>query len=155
MPNISDIRTNLKTKLETVDGIGNVFDHVIWTDDWNFIFTNYGDGEGRVHVWFIGLSSSPPAILETGIRTRRYVMNMFGFYSIKTANKSSQAFETVVDRILDELDTDPSIGAQMDHIPPVLVAIDNAIFVQHPSHRAQITPNVTARTSGTDLCGGS
>lgn len=148
---VSTIRPLIKTSMEAVAGIGKVLDYVVWTDDWQFIYDKFSDGE-RVHVWFIGLGNSPAPRMENGIRERTYVFNLVGFYSLKTESKSSQGFESVVDAILAKFDTTSSLGAGLSHTPPSLVAVTNQIFSQHPVHNAQIQLSILERTAVSDLC---
>lgn len=147
-------RANIKTALEAVSGIGAVKDHVVWTDDWEFIFNNFTDSTGqRVHVWFIGLGSSPaPVAMTRDIRTRTYVWNLIGYYSLKTSAESSKAFEDVVDAILAKFDQETHIGAAQQIAPPSLVGISNVVFTQHGCHTAQIQITVTERAAQAGPC---
>jgi hypothetical protein len=145
-------RAAIKTKLEAVSGIGKVQDHVIWTDDWNFIYANFCSGD-LVHVWFIGLASSAsPGQMPRNTRTRAYTWNLVGYYSLRTDRGSSKLFENIVDAILAKFDPLTSIGAAMTHPAPALVGIQNVVFGEIPCHTAQIQLTVTETTAATDPC---
>ena len=151
---LSTQRAAIKTKLEAVSGIGSVLDYVVWTDDWQYIYDHFTDStKTRVHVWFIGLASSPgPSAAERNLRVRSYTWNLVGYYSLLTSAASSKTFEEVVDAILAKFDPIGSIGAGLTHSMPSLSGIQNVIFTQHGCHTAQIQLTITDKTATGDPC---
>jgi hypothetical protein len=144
----STIRSGVKTKLETLKtsgSIGNILDYVFWTDDWNTVYSVFGDGNGRINFWSFGLNSFPARVVTAGQVTDVYTINMFGFYSIKTANESSKSMEDIVIEIRDLFSTSKNVLSLpgVTNSAPNLVGIDNTVYVETPAHRAQMQMVVT------------
>lgn len=136
---LATIRAAIKTRLEGVTDIGKVLDYVYWTDDWNAIYQNFGPSdEGRVNVWMIGVGSSTGNTISSQDKTRFWTFNILAYYSIKTSNESSKDFEGIVEGVLNAFSQDTSFVAATTYTPATVTAIDNAVYLGHPVHRAQI-----------------
>lgn len=150
---ISTIRAGIKSKMQTVSGIASILDYVVWTDNWETIYQLFAGNTNRVNVWMVGLSSSPQVIISNGMRNRRYSFNLVGYYSIKTSNESSKAFEDIIGSIFNAFDSTTSIATGSDIVShPTLVSINNSMFAQHPCHTAVISITIEDREEMTALC---
>jgi hypothetical protein len=153
----SDVRTATKLKLEGVTGVENVFDYVVWTDNWQYIYDNFSKS-GRINAWFIGLANANENTMDKGLKYYPYLINLFAYYAIKTSNESSKAFETIVMAVRDEFMKSfdyiktfvPTFSNQAISKPPVTIAFDHSMYVQVPCHRCQIQIPVT-ETKAEDL----
>jgi len=141
----TSISDAIKTKMEAIDGINNVFDYVFWTDDYQVIY-NYLSANGRIDSWHIGQGATTTTI-DSGMKIRNYLWNIFGIYSIKTSDESSKAFELLIEKILDDFSISFSFLAQTNHTPPNLVILENGVYSNTPVHRCQIQLPVTERTA--------
>lgn len=151
----SDIRTATKLKLESVAGVVNVKDFVIWTDDWNFIITTFGStdsaGDGILHTWMIGFAGNPANRLNDSNKENDYLLNIVGYYSIQTNLESSKTFEDLVVSIRDEFMKSfsyvknfvPGYTDSSTTNPPQGITIENTVWNQQPVHRALIQIPIT------------
>ena len=98
---LSTIRASIKSKLESVSGVENVNDFVIWSDDWDTLL-GYHVKDGRVNTWQIGLRNMPEVVIDNGIRSTAFTFNLFGLYSMKTADATSKTFEEICESVMYE-----------------------------------------------------
>lgn len=151
---VATIRTGIKNKISNIAGIGKVLDYVVWTEDWQVIYEKFAEGTDRVNVFMIGLSASSNAVVSAGIRSRDYTFNIVGYYSIKTTNESSKAFENIIDLIINAFDSDNSIASGSEIVQKInLNSLSNTLFVQHPCHTSIMSLTVRDRTALDNLCG--
>ncbi len=157
----SDIRTATKSKLEAISGVNNVLDYVVWTDDWDYITSNFVTND-RVDTWMLGLATSPETRLMNGYKEFDFVMNIVSYYSIKTSNTSSKTFEDLVMTVADDFMTSFNyvityVSGYANSIitnPPRNIRIENTIFAQHPCHRAIMEIPIMETVAGTTACSG-
>ena len=158
----AEIRTATKLKLEGITGVENVLDYVVWTDDWNTIINLFADDDGRINTWMVGLANNNENTLQSGINVYNYLINILGYYSIKTNNQSSKTFEDIVMSIRDEFMKSFSyiktfVATYAGHAitrPPNLIAVENTVYLQHPCHRAQIQIPVEETVAVSEVCAG-
>lgn len=152
----TDIRAGIKTKLESISGIENVNDFVIWSDDWDSLLT-YFVKDGRVNTWQIGLISAPAPVLDSELVTNVYNIGLFGLYSIKTDQESSKTFEDLCLKVINEFATsiNPiSVAGTRFPKPPSLLSFANTIYMQSPAHQATIQMQVSESVERSLLCSG-
>jgi len=157
----SDIRTATKLKLESVSGVENVLDYVVWTDSWQDIMDLF-EKDGRINTWMVGLGNNNLNELDAGLRNSTYIINIFAYYSIKTSNESSKTFEDLVMTVRDEFMKSFSyiktyVPAYTDHAisrMPSTIIIDNAVYLQNPCHRLQMQIPITETVAQDISCSG-
>jgi len=141
----AEIRTATKLKLESISGIENVKDYVIWTDDWNFIIQNFAI-DGRINTWMVGLANNNNNQIEGDLHLCPYLINILAYYSIKTDDQSSKTFEDLGMAVRDEFMKSfayvktfvPTHTSRTLTRPPSFIVFDNTVFAQQACHRCQI-----------------
>lgn len=139
---ISTIKSTVRSKMQALTNINNVKDWVIWTDSWQDIYDNFEEG-GRIDTWMIGVSAANPNIQGRGFVKRPWMVNIFGIYSIKSSNKSSQKLENNAEAIMNEFSKSGSFLDSTIHAPMNMVLFENGIAYQQPIHRTQLQMLVT------------
>lgn len=138
---LATIRSGIKSQMETLSGINNVLDYVVWTDDWQTIYSLFEE-DGRIDTWMIGLKSTPAHNIGAQDKNITWAFNLVGYYSIKTDNESSKAFETNVETILNGFGVSFNPlslpGVTMSQAP-LLASFDNTVYAQTPAHTAVIS----------------
>lgn len=141
----ASIRSATVLKLQSVTGVENVLDYVIWTDDWDFILNTFTK-DGRVNTWMVGLANNSNNEIDGDLKIHPYLINLFAYYSLKTDQQSSKTFEDLVLTVRDELMKSfnyvkpliPAYDNSVITMPPNLIVFDNTVWLQQACHRAQI-----------------
>lgn len=134
---LATVRTAIKTKLDAITGIENVYDYVYWTDDWQVVYDNFAK-DSRINCWFIGLASRDPSVVSSGTVERQRVFNFFAYYSLKSSNQSSITLENLVDTVCNEFEESLSITTALTSDSIELISIESTLFAGTPAHRATI-----------------
>ena len=117
---LSLIRTELKTILESVSGIGQVHDYKRYSADWGSykkLFTK----DKKVNEWEIqrdGFSTSPTGSQSRSgkVKDITHRITIRGFYAFNDACASEKTFDTLCDAITDKLIQDQGLGGQAELI---------------------------------------
>lgn len=150
---LATIRTALKTKLDAVTGVENVYDYVYWTDDWQVIYDKFAT-DGRINTWMIGLANNTVNKIDVGNRTREYQFNLYAYYSLKTSDESSKIFENILDLVVNEFLESFSFLDATTIKSVQIVGIDNSTFAGTPAHRAQLQMTIEEITAQDLACSG-
>jgi len=148
---VATIRTAIASKIDAVADTENVKDFVIWTDDWNYIITNMAK-DGRINTWMVGLQAIPEIKVGNGWKETVYIFRVVAYYSIKTSNESSKAFENIIDNVVNDFSKSKSFLSGTYNDPMLLVANEAAVYVQQPCHRALLNIRVTEKETQDKLC---
>lgn len=117
---LSAIRTKIKTKLEAISGIENVYDYKRYCNDW----ATYQDlfvKDEKVNTWEIErlnfVSTGHGASGEVEDKTHSFIIR--GFYSLFDSLATEKTFQDLVDSITSDFITDPTLGgvANQVHYP--------------------------------------
>lgn len=97
---LSTIKSNLKTALEAVTGIGQVHDYIRNWSGTNKTFFHLFESSKKVHAWQITRRKTP----EKGINTnnsneRRHEILIFGVYGVNDLNASEKTFQDLIEAI--------------------------------------------------------
>ena len=147
---LSTVRAALKTKLDAVTGVENVYDYVYWTGDWETIYANFAK-DGRINTWMIGLANIPNTKIDNGNRYKTYVFNLFVYYSLQTSTESSKDLEDLIDTVVNEFIDGFSFLVATTTENVVCLGIENMTYAGTPAHRAQLQITVQEITAQ-DLC---
>lgn len=134
---LATVRTAIKTKLDAITGIENVYDYVYWTDDWQTIYDNFAK-DSRINCWFIGLASRIPSVVSSGTTDRERTFNFYHYYSLKSSSQSSIAFEALLDLVCNEFEESLSIATALTSNSIELISTDSTLFAGTPAHRGHI-----------------
>lgn len=117
---LSTIRTKIKTKLQSIIGIENVYDYKRYCNDW----ASYRDlfiKDCRVNTWEIErVSFSRSAIGGSGdVEDTIHNFVIRGFYSVHDILATEKTFQDLVETVCATFVNDPTLGgtAKMVHIP--------------------------------------
>lgn len=151
---LANIRSGIKTKMETLTDVNNVLNYVVWTDDWQVIYDKFEEG-GRLDTWMIGLNNTSQHVVSSQDKNITWNFNIVGYYSIKTSDESSKAFETIIETILNGFATSKNILGLpgITNTPPILTSLVNAVFNTTPAHMAVISMAYNQITDQALNCG--
>lgn len=117
---LSLIRTQIKTKLEAISGVENVYDYKRFSSDW----ATYKDlfvKDSRVNTWEIERKSFSRMARGGSGDVEDTIHNFIirGFYSVYDVLASEKTFQDLVETICADFIDDPTLGgkAKMVHIP--------------------------------------
>jgi len=152
---LATIRSGIKSKLETLTDINNVLDYVVWTDDWQTIYSLFRKN-GRVDTWMISLQNTPQHQVNAEDKNITWLFNITGYYSIQTTAESSKQFETNIETILNGFGASKNpLGLPGVTLPqaPLLTTVANTVYVQNPAHTAVIQMGFNEIVNQTLTCG--
>ena len=117
---LSSIRTKLKTKLEAISGVENVYDFKRYCNDWA-AYKDLFVTDSKVNTWEIQRDTfSKTAHGGSGnVQDTENDIVIRGFYSVYDAYASEKTFQDLVDTILESFLNDPTLGgtAEILHVP--------------------------------------
>ena len=151
---LATIRSGIKTKMETLTDVENVLDYVVWTDDWQVIYDKFEEG-GRLDTWMIGLNNTPQHIVSSQDKNITWLFNLVGYYSIKTSDESSKAFETIIETIMNGFGVFKNVLGLpgVTNTAPILTSLVNAVFNTTPAHMGVIQISFNEITDQALKCG--
>jgi len=136
------IRAKIKSKLESISGIGNVQDYSRHTVNWDEVETFFKK-DGRLHLWEIGWASGSQEKTFSGCLALKRIhrFEIVGVYALKDAVASAKTFENLVEDVLDEFTKEEELISKVrwpEDEPPNLASIEERMFVGALCHRALI-----------------
>jgi len=141
---LAEIRTQIKTLLETVPGIGKVHDYERLTRDWNTFLSFFRDSNGRINGWTIGRlfarekfrGASP-----VNIRTHQIVIR--GYYGLKDSLETDKTFQSLIESICAVLRSNSDLnGSCFRSDPPQVTKIYPRTFGGVLVHYTEIVLSV-------------
>jgi len=111
---LENMKSAIKTRLESVTGIGNVHTYNRNTVDWQEFYKLFKDANGRINTWLILWQGLPVSEIEaTGsiFVRREYSFKIVGLYSLKDEDNSSNDFDNLVELIVNEFDGTRQLGS--------------------------------------------
>lgn len=149
---LATIRTALKTKLDAITGVENVYDYLYWTEDWQTIYDNFAK-DSRINCWFIGLANREPSKITSGIVSRRRIFDCFAYYSFKSEDQTSITFENLLDLVQNEFEESLSFTTATKHVVRI-VTVDTTLFAGTPAHRGHIQIDTVEEIAQDLACSG-
>lgn len=117
---LTTIRTQIKTLIEAVSGIGNVYDYERYCNDW----ATYKDifvKNDKVNTWDIKRErfSSSSHGGSGGVTDRTFDFAIRGFYALNDALASEKTFQDLTDLVLAKFENNPDLNgiAHIVHQP--------------------------------------
>ncbi len=120
----ANIRTQLKTTVEGVAGIGVVHDYQRWTveaDDFDTVFVT----GGRVNAWMITRDRSTEEHEASNQDYRAHHVRIFGVYSLDDSDATEKTFSDLMELICDELRGDNDVSGNAESSTPAEVVRDD------------------------------
>jgi len=148
------IIADIKTKIEGVTDVGNVYDYYRWNNDLGafislFSYTPVG-GSKQIRGWEITRVSAIEH--KDGAFFRHHEFSIEGYMSLSDANASDKTFQVLIDNICDVFRS-PADGATWYYMdgdnpkssPAQVLLIDIRAFGNVLCHHAKIKLSVTER----------
>ena len=148
-------RDEVKTTLEAVDGIGQVYDHMRLLTHWEK-FKQDAVKDGRVNIWEITRLTMEEE-LETpqnqggveGCFQDKHLIGIIGHFSVDDKKESEKTFQDLIDAIVEAFRVNNTLGGTV-LIPqqPQVPGIGHEMFASVLCHAVQITFLAIERTGG-------
>jgi hypothetical protein len=141
---LGSIRTQIKTTLEGVSGIGQVYEYLRHVANENMFKTLFIKSN-KLNAWLITREAVQDNAISTApsyIRTHNF--KIFGFYGLKDTDATENTFQALVDTVLDDLRIalePPSVlsGAALNATLPQARAINHKQYSKRLTHACEIT----------------
>ncbi len=138
----ANIRTQLKTILEGVSGIGVVHDYQRWDVEADNFQTLYVSG-GRIHVWSITRDQSTEGEEAQQQHVRTHRIRITGVYSLDDSDATEKTFSDLMETICDTLRQNNDLNdAAESSGPPQVTRDDHTRFAGTLCHFGEITLEV-------------
>ncbi len=100
---LSDIRTKIKSTLESVSGIGPVHDYPRHFQEHDDFKEHYTDEGGRLNTWTIESRELAPQVYANRVMKRMYEFTCIGYYARTDDDESRKTFEDLVSEAVQKL----------------------------------------------------
>lgn len=119
---LSDIRTQIKTLLESVPGIGKVHDFERWTTNWNTFLNYFKDSNNRINGWVITRSETVERLQSPeAANISIHIFRIKGYYGLKDSLESEKVFQDLIESIRSVLRVHPTLnGTCLRVFPPAV-----------------------------------
>lgn len=138
---LAEIRTEIKTILESVEGIGKVHDYERHTVDWKTFISLFTDTDNRINGWTITRSQvreAQHASLGANIRTHNFRIR--GYFGLKDSTQSEKTFQGLIDTVCSAFRTKETLnGTSLKAGPPSVGTISRRHFSGILVHTCDIT----------------
>jgi len=138
------IRTQIKTILSGVPGIGVVHEYQRWARDWTKFLNQFQDADGRINTWMFSRTVTPEKWLSNVEYIRVYEYVIRGMYGLKDGDATELIFQGVVDRICAAFRDKATLNDACETIVPEFGSLAGRAGIQ--------VETVDVRTFGIVLC---
>jgi hypothetical protein len=137
---LANIRTQLKSILETVPGIGKVHDFERWTNDWKSFLSNFKTEDNKINGWVITRTSATERLRAvSAVNTRTHKLVIKGYYGLKDSKESEKAFQDLIEAICNALRVNNDLNRScLRSDPPQLVRVLHGKYAGILVHLCQI-----------------
>lgn len=118
MSALADIKAAIKTRMETITGVGTINTFERYDNNLNGLAQHYGSG-GTLKGWHIRRVTTQVRELRAGTPSRKEVLHNFqirGFMAIKDAAESEAAFDLIVEAMRPAFFADETLGGTVNTI---------------------------------------
>lgn len=135
----ANIRTQLKTILQGVAGIGTVHDYQRWEIEADAFATLFVS-QGRIHTWMITRDASLEEERAQRQHYRRHQVRIIGLYALDDSDATEKTFSDLLETVCITLRSNPTLnGAAESSGPPQVRRDDHARFAGVLCHFGEIT----------------
>lgn len=144
---LSTIRAKIKTKLEALSGIENVYDYKRFSRDWA-TYKELFIKDSKVNTWEIEHPHEERKVNagDHGVEHVRHSFIIRGFYSLEDSLETDKTFQDLVETVCEDFRDDPTLGAvaEIVHMP---ITVDYTIgrLGDVVCHIAEIHIDITQR----------
>ena len=142
---LSLIRAEIKSILEGVSGMGNVYDYLRHSSNVNNMLEFFKSKANKYHVWSITRTAvSDHALTQAQNYIRTHNFEITGFYGLNDSTESEKTFQDLIEAVLDALRVAlklpaPLNGTALNATVPKAEPIDRRKYVKVLSHACRIT----------------
>ena len=128
MAGYTTVLAAIKTELEGVSGVVNVYDYPRWKDDitaWESLISS----GSTLHFWEITRDSAPSEAQSGGQIFVNHTWSLWGWYHVVDADESYKTFQGIVDDVTDAFNDTASINIATNTVivqPCFLLSFDQA-----------------------------
>jgi hypothetical protein len=144
---LGSMRTALSARLATVPGVGRVYPYFRLVDHAADVRADYV-ADRRLHVWFVTLADDEPFIetRHVGCSRVRGRFWLHGYYALADAGATEQAFESIMQSVIDTFRPDAQFaGAAIDSGPLRVKEYGHRTFCDVVCHYVQAEIDVWAQ----------
>ncbi len=121
---LADIRTEIKSLLETVPGIGKVHDFERWTTDWKKFLEYFKTEDNKINGWTISRSTTEEEAQSMAVNIRTHQIIIKGYYGLKDSVESEKTFQALIESICDVLRSNHDLnGSCLTSDPPQVTKV--------------------------------
>ena len=151
----AQFRDEVKTTLEAVDNIGEVYDYMRHLTQWEKL-KNVAVKDGRVNVWEItrltmeeDLEAPQGQVGVEACFRDAHLIAIIGHVSLQDTDESEKFFQDLIDAIVDAFRTNNTLGG-LTLVPaqPQVPSIGHEMFASVLCHAVQISFLAVERTGG-------
>ena len=137
---LQEIRNEIKTLLESVDGIGKVHDFERWTVDWKKFLEFFKTADNKINGWVITRSESRESEHAAGaVNIRSHTFLIKGYYGLKDSLESEKIFQDLIENICSALRRNNDLnGSCLNSDPPQVSLLKPGTFGGILTHQCQI-----------------
>lgn len=141
---LSAIRTQIKNVLESVSGMGQVYEYLRHAVD-ESTFKTLFISNNKLNTWLITREAvRDKAVSAAPSYIRTHDFKIFGFYGLKDTDATENTFQALVDTVLEDLRValePPSVlsNTALNATPPQVRPINHKQYSRRLTHACEIT----------------
>jgi len=143
---LKEIREAIKGIMETIPGIGKVYDYIPYSADWSNFINNF-KSNGTIKGWTITRreTAEVPTSIE-GVNDRDHLMFLQGYRAHDETTESEKVFQDHVDEVCSKLREKYTLnGKALKVEPPQVIVVEHKMFGSVLCHYAEINLTVKER----------
>ena len=115
---LSAIRTQIKTTLEGVSGIGTVHEYERWANDWKGFLELFKTSANVINGWMITRRKTPERWRTAEEYERVFEFAILGVYGLKDDDATEKTFQDLIEAICAAFRQDPDLGGACETTHP-------------------------------------
>jgi len=139
---ISTIIAAIKTTLEGVTGIGNVYGYERWANNHSKFLDLFRTDADTINGWVISRASTAQQVTAYRKRQNAHVFTIKGFYGLKDADASETTFQALLDNIQTAFESDITLNGTVKTTCPNWGQMSGAAGLQITSVEARMFGNI-------------
>lgn len=149
---LSSIRTQIKTILEGVSGIGIVHDYERWSADWKAFLTLFQDSNDLINGWMFAREKTVQRRVTLGEKEKAHIFRLRGVYGLKDEDATEKTFQDLIESNVAAFDADETLSGTCLTINPDWGPMDGAVGLQVDLVENRIFGSVLCHYAECRLC---
>jgi hypothetical protein len=145
------ILDQIKSVLESVDGVGVVHGYVRWAPDWEKFLALFSEN-GKVNGWMISRQSVTRHRTAYSEVQAAHIFVLTGIYGLNDADESELTFQGILDSVQSAFAADPTMGGACETINPEVGAMNGQYGLQIEMIENRMFGSVLCHTAECRLC---